>query len=171
MITLIILIIITVIIFLWQISNFISIFAGSVYVAARYDLILFALKKAKLRYKQHFVDLGSGKGDAVILAQKLGAFSTGIEISPFYYFLSRYRTVKMPDINIRFADIRRVNLSKFDVVYCYLLPKFLAELSPKFLSEKPHKIISIGFEIKGLPNKKEYLYKNHRIFIYTFNNV
>lgn len=148
----------------------ISIICGSVYVSARRELIMFSLKKAQLNKNQKFIDLGCGRGDSVILAQKMGAKASGIEISPFYYFLSRYRTVKTPNIDIRFADIRRVNLSDFDLVYCYLLPKFLEELSPKFLKDKPKKIISIGFPIRDLPNEHRYIFRGHAIYIYTFTH-
>jgi hypothetical protein len=170
MITLFILIVLVAIIFLWQVSNFISIFSGSVYVAARRDVILFALKKAGVRKNSIVYDLGSGNGDVLIFAHMLGARSYGVEISPFYYLLSLLRTFSHRDVSVIFGDIRKVNLKKADIVYCYLLPKFLSELKGKFEQERPKKIISIGFEIKGLEGKKKYNYKGHKIFIYSLSS-
>lgn len=181
MITLVILICLSLVLFLWQISNFISIFSGSVYVKSKRDVINFALKKSGLKRRDIFYDLGCGNGDVVLQAQKYGARCTGIEISPFYYLLSSFRifvlkayhknrSSSFSGMNIRFGDIKKVDLKNVDVVYCYLLPKFLKKLTPKFLRERPKTIISIGFAIDGLPKPRLYRYKNHKVFIYSLTS-
>jgi len=170
MILFVILLIISAILFIWQFSNIISIFAGSLYVKTDRELILFALKKADVKKNDIFYDLGSGNGDVLIAAQKFGAKARGVEISPFYYLLSEIRTILNPNIKIIFGNINKVNLTNVDIVYCYLLPKFLKKLKTKFLKEKPKKIISIGFEIPGLPNKKIYHFRDHKVYVYSLRS-
>jgi len=169
MIILIILIIFSIIILLWQISNFISIFYGSLYVKTNKDIISFALNKVNIKNSDVFYELGCGSGDVLLKAENLGALVTGFEISPFYFLMSRIRTIKNKNIKVLCRNINNVDLRNADVVYCYLLPNFLKNLSPKFLKEKPKKIISISFEIPGLPNQKTYKFKNRLIYIYSFN--
>lgn len=166
----IILIIFSLIILLWQISNLISVFSGSLYIKTDPDLIKFALKKANLKQNDIFYDLGCGNGDVVNVAAKMGSYATGYEISPFYYLLSKLRTFNNSKIKIKFQNIKKVDLSKADVVYCYLLPKLLSGLKNKFLKDAPKTIISIGFEIKGLSNPAIYHYKKHTIFIYSLRS-
>jgi SAM-dependent methyltransferase len=166
----ILLVLIALCLFVWQISNIISIFAGSLYVKTDTDLISFALKKAGLKQNDIFYDLGCGNGDVLMAAEKLGAHATGFEISPFYFLLSKLKSFNNKNIKIQFNNINNVSLKKVDVVYCYLLPKFLNKLTNKFLKDSPKKIISIGFEIIGLPGGQLYKYKNHQIFIYSLRS-
>lgn len=170
MIILTILIILAIILLVWQISNLISILSGSLYVKTDHNLILFALKKAGLKKNDVFYDLGSGCGDVIIAASIMGVKAYGVEISPFYYLYSKLKTFLKPNIRIFYGDIRKVNLKNVDIVYCYLLPNFLKALKTKLLSVGPKKIISIGFEINGLPNGKIYHYKNKKIYIYSLRS-
>lgn len=158
------------IILLWQLSNFISIFAGSLYVKTNIDLIKFALNKAGLSPGDVFYDLGCGNGDVVIEAAKMGARATGYEISPFYFLMSKLKTLKMKNATAKYQNIKTVDLKSADIVYCYLLPNFLDTLKNKILKENPKKVISIGFKIKDLPNERVLSFKNHKIFIYSLRS-
>ncbi len=172
---LIILSILVLIILLWQISNLISVIFGSLYVKTNRNVIRKALKLANVKKGNIFYDLGCGNGDVVISAAKLGAKAIGYEISPYYYILCKLRTWRFKNIKIKFQNINNVNLSKADVVYVYLLPKFLVKLAPKFKKElKPSaRLISIGFPIKMVKNNtrvlffERHLVKNHLIYVYT----
>ncbi|OGD56343.1 hypothetical protein A2V71_01325 [Candidatus Berkelbacteria bacterium RBG_13_40_8] len=176
---LIILSIVVLIIFLWQISNLISVFAGSLYVKTDRVIIRKALKLAKVKRGDVFYDLGCGNGDVLTEASKLGAKVTGFEISPYYYLLSKTKIFLFKQfaykcssiyngIDVRLKNILNVDLGKADVVYVYLLPKFLKELAPKFKKElKPKaRLISIGFPVKNLRLSKKILLKDRTIFIY-----
>ena len=161
---------------LWQISNIASVFFGSPYVKTNRRIIIKALKLAGLKKNEIFYDLGSGNGDAIVEATKLGAKATGFEISPFYYFWGKLRTWRDSRIKIKFQNINNIDLNKADVVYCYLLPKFLEKLIPKFKKElKPgSRLISIGFPIKNTtfstPASKvgNYTIQNRKVYIYKF---
>lgn len=164
----VLLLIISIIIFLWQASNIISIISGSLYVKADINVIRKSLELVRLKKGQIFYDLGSGNGDVLIEASKYDVKAVGYEISPYYYLLSKIRTFRNRNIEVRFQNIKDVDLKKADVVYVYLLPKFLDELASKFKRElKPSaELISIGFSINNLLLIKEEKIGEHRIYIY-----
>lgn len=73
-----------------------------------------------------FVDLGCGLGGPVLdLARRRGdgKFS-GIETAPGLFVLAwlRRRLGGPKNAEIRFADMRRLDLGNYDVVYCFLSP-------------------------------------------------
>lgn len=154
---------------LWQISNMISVFFGSPYVKADKNLIRDALKLAQLKKAEIFYDLGCGDGSSLIEAAKLGAKATGFEISPYYYLWAKLRTLRYRNIKVVYRNIKDVDLSKVDVVYCYLLPEFLEKLSPKFQRELKSgaRLISVGFPIE-IKKGDKYIIRNHQVYIYKF---
>jgi ribosomal protein L11 methylase PrmA len=161
--------ILVLVIFFWQISNLISVISGCLYVKTNRDVIRKALKLADVQKGDVFYDLGSGNGDVLIEASKLGAKAIGLEISPYYYIVSKLQTLKHSDIEIRFQNIKDVSLDRADIVYCYLLPNMLEKLGPKFKKmEKGSRVISVGFPIGKLKNKKEFKVNNRKIYIYNF---
>lgn len=175
----------------WQISNFISVFYGSPYVMVDKIVIQRALKLANLKKGEVFYDLGCGRGDVLIKAGEMGAKAIGFEISPYYYLYAKIRIgiLKLIPFNcssikkglnprrvtVFYKNIYKTNLSKADVVYCYLLPKMLEKLTPKFKKElkKGGRLISIGFPLKFenpcrvIKMKKSKIY-GHWVFIYRF---
>jgi SAM-dependent methyltransferase len=162
--------IIALIILLWQISNFISVFFGCPYVKTKKDTVRKVLKLAAIKKGDIFYDLGSGNGDVLIEASKLGAKCIGYEISPYYYIVSKLRTMRFKNIDVRFQNINDIDLQKADIVYVYLIPKFLKKLSPKFQRElKPGaKIISIGFPIKNSTfSARVKMIDNHLVYFCT----
>lgn len=154
----------------WGISNLISVFGGIIYVGTRAGIIKEALKFAGLKKGDKFYELGSGLGNGLIIASReFGAQATGIEISPFHYLISKARTMGDKNIKIILANYKKIDLSKADVIYCYLLPKLMDELLSKFSRElKPgSRVISYAFpiaektsfKIKSVDHTKIYLYK------------
>lgn len=170
MLVLTILAIIAIVILLWQISNLVSVFFGSPYVTVHKEVIVKALENATIKKDDIFYDLGCGKGDVLILAEKFGVKVFGFEISPFYYLWAKLRTLKQPNIQIKYQNINNASLKKADVVYCYLLPKFLEKLSTKFQKELKSgaRLISISFPIRGLKEKIKLKYQKYTIYIYKF---
>lgn len=160
--------VISIILFLWQISNLISVFFGSPYVMLDKKVIRQALKLAGLRKGEILYDLGCGNGQVLIEAAKMGGKAIGFEISPYYFIWAKLRTGRYRNIKIYYRDIKKVNLSKADVVYCYLLPKFLEKLSVKLKKEAKSslQIISIGFPIKTVKSMRRFQFRGHKIFIY-----
>ncbi|HSW88147.1 MAG TPA: hypothetical protein VLG12_03215 [Candidatus Saccharimonadales bacterium] len=94
---------------------------------------------AKVTEKSVIYDLGSGTGNALIIAAKeYGATGIGIEIDPFRYYISKIN-------NKRFHTGKKVSflkqnffatpLSDATVLFIYLIPPALKRLTPKFLKE------------------------------------
>jgi cyclopropane fatty-acyl-phospholipid synthase-like methyltransferase len=151
---------------------------------ANKNVIRQALKLAGLKKGEIFYDLGSGNGDVLIEAAKMGAKATGFEISPYYYILAKMKILIWSrlyhknrssekcgmEIKVRFENIVNVDLSKPDAVYSYLFPKFLEKLAPKFHRElkSGSRLISVGFPIKALKNGTEHHINSRKIFIYKF---
>ncbi|KKQ17881.1 MAG: Methyltransferase [Berkelbacteria bacterium GW2011_GWA1_36_9] len=167
---------VSLIILIWQVSNLVSVFFGSPYVKARKNLIHSALKLAHLEKGEIFYDLGCGDGISLIEANKFGAKAVGFEISPYYYLWAKLRTLNKPNITVKYQNINNTNLQKADVVYCYLLPKFLEKLTPKFQRELKSgaRLISVGFPIKfkkslisaGAELGDKYMVENRKVYIY-----
>lgn len=155
----------------WQVSIFISLWGGINYVGSGNDAIRLALKEVNLKSSQLFCELGSGFGNGLLIAaNKFGAKAKGVEISPLYYLVSRLRTFRYKDIEIFFGDLRKINLSKADIVYCYLCPKLMQELQPKFDKElkKGSIVISKSFT---LPDKKPFqieIIRNAKVCFYKY---
>ena len=157
-------------------SNIISVLSGSPYVMADKKVVRGSLKAAGLKKGDIFYDLGCGRGDVLIEAEKMGAKAIGYEISPYYYILAKIRTYKHKNIKVIYQNINNINLSEANIVYCYLLPKFLKKLSLKFKKELKEcaRLISIGFPVKNstiiAPAKKveKYMVEHHKIYIYKF---
>ncbi|HSW96257.1 MAG TPA: 50S ribosomal protein L11 methyltransferase [Candidatus Saccharimonadales bacterium] len=94
---------------------------------------------AKVTEKSVIYDLGSGTGNALIIAAKeYGATGIGVEIDPFRYYISKIN-------NKRFHTEKKVAflkqnffatpLSEATVIFMYLIPPALKRLTPKFLKE------------------------------------
>ncbi len=168
----VLLFVIAILILLWQLSNFISIFFGSPYVGTRRDVIKKALESARLKHGEVFYELGCGTGQVLLEAQKSGAKIIGFEVSPFYFLIAKLMTWRYPNIEIKFQDIRNINLQQADVVYVYLLPEFLEKLAPKFKKElkKSARLISIGFPVAGFNHGRTLQINNHKIFIYSLSS-
>jgi predicted RNA methylase len=95
-------------------------------------------KLAKIDKKDVIYDLGSGDGQALLAAAKLGARGVGIEIDPFRVWTSKM-LFKFKGIDLKMKVVRKnffeVDLSDATVIFAYLVPKTLARLKPKFLKE------------------------------------
>lgn len=170
----------------WQISNLISVIFGSPYVMLNKNVIRQALKLAGLKKGEIFYDLGCGNGDMLIEAAKMGAKARGFEISPYYYVLAKIRTIlwsqQIPKIysstkkgllervRVKYANVYNADLSKANIVYCYLMPEMLSKLTLKFKKELKagSRLVSVGFPIKALKNGTEYHINTRKVFIYKF---
>lgn len=114
-------------------------------------------------------DLGSGDGIALLVAAcEFGAKGVGIEIDPLRAFVSRL-LVRWFGVSDRVRIVRsnffNENLSKATVIFLYLVPKTLARLKGKLVSELPKgaRILTIQYEI-DLPRVAKD--SQNKIFLY-----
>lgn len=98
-------------------------------------------------------DLGSGDGRVLIgMAHNSTATFCGYEVSFLPYLWSRLNILLLGlsrQVEIRFADFYQRDLGQATVIFCFLTPKAMAKLGPKFKRElKPGtKVISYSFAI------------------------
>lgn len=168
-IVILILAIISLLLFLWQVSNIVSVLFGSPPIRSRKNIIITVFNSLEVKKDAIFYELGSGTGDVLIAAGKEGFNVTGFEISPFYYLYSKLRCLKYKRIDVYCQNIFGVDLKNADVIYVYLLPAMLKKLSPKFQKEckKSCRIISLGFKIPKLKLIKKIKVNKSPIYIYT----
>jgi len=132
---------------------------------ARVMCRLVKMKKGDVMY-----DLGSGEGDALIVAAKeFGATGIGIEIDPLRVWQSNFK-IKQSKLQDKILIIKKnffqVDLSNATVVFAYLVPKALKNLKNKFLTElKPGaRVVCYRYTIDYLPLIAED--KEQKIYIY-----
>lgn len=132
-------------------------------------------KFIKLKATDRIVDLGCGDGRVLRIFEKQGARDlTGYEVNFWVYLLARIRNrVLKSKSKIYFKNFKKVNLSEYNIVFCYLSNHYMNSLREKFDRElKPGtKIISYAFEAKDW-HKPEIIYTNRenkklgKIFVY-----
>jgi len=131
---------------------------------------------AKINKESVIYDLGSGTGNALIIAAKeFEAKGVGIEIDPLRYYISQFNR-KRHHVEGKVTFIKQnffsISLSDATVIFMYLIPAALKRLTPKFLKEvKPGTVfISYKYEMPlSLFHKRLKLIKNddnHEIFMY-----
>ena len=137
------------------------------------DIVIFqSLKLCGLDSTTKFVDLGSGDGKVLFIANAFFNANAidGYEISPWPYRISMFKNYLLGSkskIKIFCKSIFEVDLSTYNVIYAYLLPSLLKKLRPqilKALSVKPDLlIVTPAFQIDGLkPIKVDKVF--HRKF-------
>lgn len=113
-------------------------------------------------------DLGSGDGEVLIAAGKIGAKGIGIEIDPLRVLISKYRAkTNSVSHNIKFerGDFFEKDLRDANIIIVYLIPKTLNRLIPKFKKElkKGTKIVSYRYEMNLKPAKVD---KKNMLYLY-----
>lgn len=138
----------------WIGSHLFSLIFHVPYVNSSKQAIGDALNFSGLKKNDIFLDLGSGNGQALILAnKKFGARAIGFEVSPFPYLLSKIRTLGNKNIKVYFGDFRKAEkiLASADVVYVYLLNSVLDKIEDwLFDSISPKtRIVSLAFKFNN----------------------
>jgi SAM-dependent methyltransferase len=127
------------------------------------------LKLAKLGAGDTIIDLGSGDGRLLRDAAKQGVRGIGYEINPFMVLVSRivcWRYRKL--VTIHLADFWQVKLPPADVIYVFLIPRFMEKLDRHLAAQikKPTRLISYAFEI---PTRKPS-HRTFNTFVYDYSS-
>lgn len=137
----------------WVSSHLYSLIFYVPYINSSKRVIGDALKFSGLKKGDIFIDLGSGSGQALILAnKKFSARVYGFEISPFPYLISKIRTLGNKKIKIYYGDFRKAEklVKDADVIYLYLLNSVLFKIEDWLFKNigKNTKVVSLAFQFK-----------------------
>jgi len=147
---------------------------GALYVSTSRALIHAWMRAVPMGQHQVLMDLGCGDGRVLREAcKRYGVRAIGYEVTPLAYIRAKWRTLGHPGIEVRFQDFWKADLSRADVVFCYLFPDVLKPLYEKIKAEvRPGAVvISANFSIpnlipsqvlnpgKSLHNDPIYIYK------------
>lgn len=145
----------------WTIASMtMSMWHGAPFVPTSKTLVDNILKELDLKPGIRFLELGCGDGRVVCAAVKeYGVEGRGVEISWLWLIMARLRAYQMgvsKKTHILHQNITKTDLAWADVVYIYMMPRFLEKYG-KVILEKAKKgtvIVSHSFEIDALKSSK-----------------
>lgn len=146
------------------------VFIGAPYVPAHTDAVEKSVKEVKLSKNGRVLDLGCGDGKFLLAAAKKGYKCTGYEFNIFVALVARYRLRKFPAAQVRSENLWKVSFPEdTEVVYVFLLEKFMKRLDEKMKSEakrlkKDLTLISYVFKIPG----KKPIRENGGVRVYLY---
>ncbi|MEM2282469.1 MAG: methyltransferase domain-containing protein [Candidatus Hadarchaeales archaeon] len=122
------------------------------------------LELARVKPGEIVYDLGCGDGRMAILAAKeFGARAIGIEINPILLLLARIKGRGIPNLELRWGNVFKADLSDADVVVTYFSPQGNRRLTQKLLQlERDVRVVSYRWKLGLRLEKKEgmiFLYK------------
>jgi len=133
-------------------------------------------KHIKPKSFDRIVDLGCGDGRVLRTFEKQGVRDlTGYEMNFWVYLLARIKNkISKSKSRIYLKNFKKVNLSEYNIVFCYLSDYYMNSLKEKFDKElrSGTKIISYVFKAKDW-HKPRIIYTNKenkksgKIFVYN----
>lgn len=148
------LIIIAVIVIIVAIPTFYGFFSAAPIFYSPSKAVEEALEAVRPAPGERFYDLGMGNGRVLaVAANKFKLEACGFELSPVIYWLAKanlfLRGVKSADLKL--CNFYNQNLSKADIVFCFLSPFAMEKLRPKFEKELKSgtRVISYAFKINN----------------------
>jgi len=135
----------------WVSSHLYSSIFHVPYVNSSDQAIHDALRLAGLNKDETLLDLGCGRGDALIIATRdFGAKAVGYEISPLPFLIAKFKTLRYSKIKVYCRDLRKANenIKNADVIYLYLLNSVLDKIEDQIFTEcqSGTKIVSLAFK-------------------------
>jgi len=135
------------------------------------------LEAANIKPGDVVYDLGCGRASFLVAAsKKCGARGVGYEVSLWPYLWAKFNIwFHRADVKVYFRNFYKQDLSKADVVFCYLFPEVMTKLEPKFKDElKPGaRLVSYAFPLSTVEPDKIFFARDDntelgKIFLYKF---
>lgn len=140
---------------------------GAPYLPTMQKQIDLAFKLAALKPGQTVIELGSGDGRVAIEAAKLGATVIGYELNPLLVIYSKIKCFKYRNkIKIRWANFWKTQWPEADIIFTFLLPKYMSKLDQK-ITDYPHRpviLVSYAFNVPG----KKAVREDQGVFLYKY---
>ena len=134
------------------------------------------LKAVELKEGEKLYDLGCGKAHLLIYGSKnFGAKGIGYELTLWPYIWAKIKIfLNRVDVKVFRKDFFSIDLSDADVVFCYLFPKVMKKLEPKFEKDlRPgSRVVSYGFKLPNRVPDKEIITNDDNVElgkIYVYN--
>ncbi len=128
---------------------------------------------AKVKKGGIYYDLGAGGGRILKEIAIKGGMAVGFELAPLTFLLARFFLILKPQKRVRifWDNFYKQDLKNADGVFCFLSPRAMGLLEPKFKKELKPRVNVISYAFK-LPNKKAekiVRIKNYApIYVYKF---
>lgn len=126
---------------------------GALYVSTSRVRVKAFLDTVPMKAGQLLFDLGCGDGRVLRMASKrYGVKSIGYEVNFLAYLKARLLCMGDRNVTIKWKNFWKENLASADVVFCYLYPDVLQQLSKKLISDlKPGTVVaSCNFSLPGI---------------------
>lgn len=147
--------------FLWMVSNLVSVLLGAPAISSPPSM---GWKKFADPTKT-FLDIGCGGGTVLLRAAPYFKHVYGIEGSPMYYLVSKYRTRHLPNVTVLFGNFFYKQWPKVDYIYCYLLTDLVKKLKPKFIAANTP-VMSLCFQIVGWESSEQLKEVHRTLHVY-----
>lgn len=125
---------------------------GAPYLPTLTPQVEVAFDLAGCKPGDHLLELGCGDGKLLIAAAQRGIRATGYELNPILFAVCWLRTWRYRKlIIVRLANFWRAHWPPTDVIFVFLLPKYMHQLDKKIVqySIKPVKLVTFAFAIPG----------------------
>ena len=159
--------------FLFVLSLFgmfaVVVFFGAPYLPTLKPQVNAAFELAKLQPGMTLLELGCGDGRVLFAAAEQGARGVGYELNPLLVLYGKFRALRYRGrVTIHWANFWTVRLPEADVIYVFLLDKYMEKLDKKIIQSgfnRPVTLVSVAFQI---PDKKPKRIKDG-VFAYRYN--
>lgn len=145
------------------------VWVGPPYIPTLQKQIEHALDVLQVEKGQMLLELGSGDGRVALAAAKRGIHVVGIEINPLLVLYSRIITWRYRRfVLIKWGNIWRNKWPEdVDVIYTFLLDKYMKKLDKKITQTYSHRSIRLASFAFEVPNKKA-VSESSGIYVYVY---
>lgn len=129
-------------------------FLGAPYVPSKSRTLVPFLKKIGAKPAQTLLDLGSGDATVMLhVARELQMNVVGVELNPFLVVFSRIRLLRFRSRSrVIYGNIWTRKIPEgTDIIYAFIMPKYMARLEEKVTREisVPTIVVTYSFEFNG----------------------
>lgn len=145
---------------------FSPLFLGVPFLPTHRQQALKMMELAKIKPGMKVVDLGSGAGRLLFLANSLGASAVGYELNPFLVLWTKLVIFlkNKKDVKIFYKSIYDADIADVDVIFLFLYPPHMKKLTDKIFAEMKDDAVILSYVFE-FPNHKPAA-KEQGIFVY-----